>query len=81
MPFGNEQAPQVLYPYKIVGRLAGGSFFSIIYIIILGNVKDYLNINTPNEVRKEAMVIHIETDFTLFSFRVDCPARTLLGCT
>lgn len=30
----------------------------------------YLNSNTPNEVRNEAMLIHSDTDFTLFSLMV-----------
>ena len=41
----------------------------------------YLNNSTPNDVRNDAMLIHSPTDFTLFSFIVDCPARTVFGCT
>ena len=41
----------------------------------------YLNNRTPNDVRNDAMLIHRPTDFTLFSFIVDCPARTVFGCT
>ena len=41
----------------------------------------YLNNRTPNDVRNDAMLIHSPTDFTLFSFIVDCPARTVFGCT
>ena len=40
-----------------------------------------LTINTASEERKEPMVIHRDTDLTLFSLMVDCPARTVLGST
>ena len=41
----------------------------------------YLNSKTPSEDRSEPILIHNDTDFTLFSLMVLCPARTLLGCT
>ena len=41
----------------------------------------YLKSNTPRDDRNEPILIQRDTDFTLFSLMVDCPARTLLGCT
>ena len=80
VPSWYEHSPQILYSYKIIGRFSNGSFLFYHKCKIFCS-SSYLNSSTPNEVRNEAILIHSPTDFTLFSLMVDCPARTLLGCT